>query len=288
MQYGMFWAANYGVDILCGVCWDGGSGALAGGLRMGVSMAEEQGQSGEVPSGPGKKRARKARKQARVLKVPRISSGRLRSVRSQVLESLERRAAEAEAFEAEAERKFEEAKAEAARQEREQGLAPGTIVVKREVPTPPVAGSRIVDKLYSEPMCAALADDLVEWLWASEDHYIMAEWLVAKGIPRSTVECTLRRDRVFGPAWEYALTVQEARVLRRGLECRADAQVTKLVLISQHKYREQDVSVAAAVTVLPGSVEETERMIETLQAHRAALAGIVEEARRIESAVVNG
>jgi hypothetical protein len=219
-----------------------------------------------------------------------MASGRLRSVRSQVLERIEAAAVEAELRESEALRKLEEAKAAARARELELGLPPGSIEVEvPKGPAPPVAGSKISGILYTEPMCEALADDLVEWLWESPEHYIMVEWLVAKGISNSTLSGPLKGNRVFMAAWEYAMTVQEARLLRRGLECRSDAQVTKLALMARHGYKEQqEVTGEMGVRALPGNVEETDRMIEALQAHRAALAGMVEQARQIESAVVSG
>lgn len=153
---------------------------------------------------------------------------------------------------------------------------------------PPVAGSDIGRRVYSAEICRVLADDLVAWVWESEDHYLLVDWLVSRGIPRGSVSAVLKNDPVFYAAWDYALTVQLARVLRRGLECRADAQVTKLVMMAEHGYKEQQ-EVTADVgqgRLMPGTIEEADRMIEALQAHRASLTQMVEQARQIPSVVV--
>jgi hypothetical protein len=221
-----------------------------------------------VARGPRKVRAKAAGRGSK----SHYGEGRIRSQRAQILENLAReKLADLERIKAEL--------PVAA------GEVPGVVLAAL---APPVAGSEIGRRLYTAEVCRALADDLVSWVWSSTDHYLLVEWLVERGIPQGSVTSILKNDPVFCAAWDYALTVQHARVLRRGLECRADAQVTKLVLMSAHGYKEQQEVMAevGASRQMPGTIEEADRMIEALVTHRAALAGMVAQAAAIESAVV--
>jgi len=135
------------------------------------------------------------------------------------------------------------------------------------------------------------ADSLLDWLEADpENHLWFKDWAIENNLPPEYLSRWSERNPIFRQAMGVAEMAQEARLVNGGLKNRLNARIVALVLESRHRWvsRQQLAVEMPAETRLPASVEDADKVIREVQEHKRRLEEIVEMAKRVGTAIVDG
>lgn len=135
------------------------------------------------------------------------------------------------------------------------------------------------------------AESLLDWLEADpENHLWFKDWAIENNLPPEYLSRWSERNPIFRQAMGVAEMAQEARLVNGGLKNRLNARIVALVLESRHRWagRQQLAVEMPAEQRMPSSIEEANKLIEAVSAHRDSLIGIVEQARVLGTAIVDG
>lgn len=148
-----------------------------------------------------------------------------------------------------------------------------------------------VARKYTAEVIGVLREHL-DWWREVEGNYLLLQWCQSVGIARFEALRLCAMDADFKSAWDLMKEKEELRLVMDGLEGRKDPQMSKFVLASHHDYKgERMVEVEGEIGLvprLPSSPEETRVLIEQLEAHRASLSKMVEDAKQLGPALAGG
>lgn len=142
---------------------------------------------------------------------------------------------------------------------------------------------------WDDSAIEAAAEDLLLWL-EDENNLWFRDWAIGSGLYPEVLSRWSTKNAVFRQAMAVAEMVQEARLVRGGLLNKFNSRIVALCLEHRHNWASrQQLSVETpSHQTFPGSVEEADKQIAELQAHRASLTEMLEQARAVGSIIVNG
>lgn len=143
---------------------------------------------------------------------------------------------------------------------------------------------------YTEEVVGRLVEDLESWL-LERGYFLFLDWCQHVGVPRQTISELVVRDERLKVAVKLAYEREERFLQVMGLSGQVEPQIAKLILISKHGYTDRVEGLIGAMEggmEMPHTVDGMEKMISELQARKAELAGIVDQAKALGSGIVEG
>ncbi len=152
--------------------------------------------------------------------------------------------------------------------------------------------------VYTPEKVAALTQSLQEYFDATSSLFFET-WAASEGLHMRQVRRLVEANQEFAETFERMGAIQASRLLEGStrpadmttnqLRYAVNPKMATLVLQAKHGYKtQQEIAVeVSAERNMPSSVEEADRMIETVTAHRAALVEMVEQANSVDSAIVD-
>jgi hypothetical protein len=153
--------------------------------------------------------------------------------------------------------------------------------------------------VYTPEKVAALTQSLEEYFDATSSLYFET-WASGQHLHMRQVRRIAEENPNFCEVFERCGCLQASRLLEGStrpadmatnqLRYAVNPKMATLVLQAKHGYKtQQEIAVeVSAERSMPSTIEEADRMIEALSAHRNALAEMVEQAELVESCIVEG
>lgn len=142
--------------------------------------------------------------------------------------------------------------------------------------------------IWTEEKITRLALDLVAW-FHNPSHWFLQDFWLSKGMTKVRGSQLAARWPILQIAVDYGKVMQESRLLNLGMTGYLEPSIVRLVLTTQHGYKDHgDQEGEDVKETLPSSVKETQEKIEVLRQHENTLAQMMEDAGRFQPRLVEG